>query len=100
MWFRRRRHKADVATPHRTVEVLDGGARAVVVHLADRAFPGVVLQGDALWCLRDGIDRIAARAQRIQDDGLLQDARRLQAFLHPVFDDYNEACKRHGRGGF
>jgi hypothetical protein len=99
MWFRRQ-HNPKASTPHRTAEVLDSGTGTVVVHLTDRAFPGVVIQGDDLKGLKECVDRIAARAQQIHDEELLLDARVLQAVFHPVFKNYNETCKRHGRGGF
>lgn len=99
MWFQRRR-KVGVATHNRTAKVLDSGTWTVVVHLDDRAYPGVVIQGDCLKAMKDATDRIVARARQIKDDELLRDARFLQAILHPVFDDYNETCKRNKRGGF
>jgi hypothetical protein len=91
MWWRRKARQA---------EILDEGTRTVVVHFPGRQYPAVAVQGDTLWTWRHRIDRIAARAEQLQDDQLSREARGLQELIHIVFDDYNQACKRHGRGGF
>jgi hypothetical protein len=67
MWFQRRR-KVEVATHNRTAKVLDSATWTVVAHLDDRAYPGVVIQGDCLKAMKDATDRIVARARQIKDD--------------------------------
>lgn len=78
------------------VEQFGGGGNGAVVRMPGRRFPGVVVQGDSLFVLREEVAEIRAACARGDLDEATDCAGFLPADLDEMLTAYEAELSRHG----
>ena len=77
------------------VTLLTGPENFAVIHLRERRFPGVVVQGDSLNILVTRALHVARRARTTRDADLVDEADRLARSLVEIRRRYEGVMKRN-----
>ena len=78
------------------VELFTDGSNNAVVRMPGRQFPGVVIQGDSLSAVRDGVAEIRDACRAEGADEALELAEFLLEDLDAILRRYCAALERHG----
>lgn len=78
------------------VELFSDGGNNAVVRMPGRRFPGVLVQGDSLWVLRQDVAEIRDACRSGDGAEALESAEFLLERLDSILLRYTDALERHG----
>jgi hypothetical protein len=81
-----------------TPELLSHIPNSGIVHLPGRRFPGIVMQGDSLFSLLQGVRLLLARFREMRDEERYYETLMIAETLYGQLQHYEETLAARGMG--